>query len=178
MGDLAYAPIRRVFEISDPDAVALDVLLAPHHCSKKVMYAPDEDGAMEFKRDIMDALEDSASPGAYVVSSSQPFPPADKPGANPPHNGAKQRYQEIIDADHFLCTQEHGGEQDPRPIVFALGSDGFTLVTEEEVDESGGVTRLAKVAAGAISLAAAQRQVKRARGTDAAPAKAVGFGHR
>jgi hypothetical protein len=142
------------------------------------MYAPDEDGEEELKRDIMDALENAAGPGAYIVGSSQPFPPADKPGANPPHIAAKQRYQEIIDADHFLCTQEHGGEEGPRPIVFALGSGGLALVTEEEVDESGGVSRLAKVAAGAISLAAAQRQVKRARGTDAAPAKAVGFGHR
>jgi hypothetical protein len=178
MGDLAYATIRRIFDISDSGTVAWDVLLAPHHCSKNVMYAPDEDGEEELKRDIMDALENAAGPGAYIVASSQPFPPADKPGANPPHIAAKQRYQEIIDADHFLCTQEHGGEEGPRPIVFALGSGGLALVTEEEVYESGGVSRLAKVAAGAISLAAAQRQVKRARGTDAAPAKAVGFGHR
>jgi beta-lactamase superfamily II metal-dependent hydrolase len=178
MGDLAYATISRILDISDAEAVAWDVLLAPHHCSKKVMYAPGEDGEEERKDDIMVALEDAAGPGAYIVASSQPFPAADKPGANPPHIAAKQRYQEIIDADHFLCTQEHGSEEDPRPIIFALGSDGLALVTEEEVDESGDVSRLAKVAAGAISLAAAQRQVKRARGTDAAPAKAVGFGHR
>jgi hypothetical protein len=177
MGDLAYPTISRIFSISPSETVAWDVLLAPHHCSKKVMYAPGDSGDEEFKRDVMDALEDAANPGAFIVASSQPVPLADTHGANPPHAEAKKRYQDIIEAGHFLCTQEHGGEADPRPIVFALDSDGLALIAESDV-KGDGASRLAKVAAGAIGLAAAQRQVKRARGTDAAPARPVGFGHR
>jgi hypothetical protein len=174
MGDLAYPTVSRIFKISEPTAVAWDVLLAPHHCSKKVMYAPDDEGEEEFKEDVMEALEDAASPGAYVVASSPPVPSTDQPSADPPHAAAKKRYQEIVEAGHFLCTQEHGGEADPRPIVFALEDGGFVLVTETELQA--GASRLAKVAEGAIGLAAAQRQVERARGTDAAPVRPVGFG--
>ena len=63
----------------------------------------------------------------------------------------------------------------PCPIVFALGATAPGLVTEEEVDESGGATRLGKVAAGAISRRRPAAGEARTR-NDAAPAKAVGFG--
>jgi beta-lactamase superfamily II metal-dependent hydrolase len=174
MGDHAYATIIRIFDVSDDDSVAWDVLLAPHHCSRKVMYAPGDDGKEEFKSDVMDAFEKAAGTGAFIVSSSQPIPATNKPGDNPPHADAKHRYQEIVDADHFLCTQEHGGQDAPHPIVFAVGGAGLELVAVDEAADQAG--RLAKVAEGAADLAAAQRQVKRARGTNDAPAKPVGFG--
>jgi hypothetical protein len=113
MGDLAYPTISRIFSISEPDAVTWDVLLAPHHCSKKVMYAPADNGDEQFKLDMMDAFESAANTGAFIVASSQPVPSTDTPGANPPHAAAKKRYEEIVEAGHFLCTQEHGGEATP-----------------------------------------------------------------
>ncbi len=44
LGDLAYATLQRIFSrTNDANRVAWDVLLAPHHCSRKVMYT-DEQG--------------------------------------------------------------------------------------------------------------------------------------
>ena len=42
LGDLSYPIIKRIFEVSKADDLAWNVLLAPHHCSKAVMYWQDE----------------------------------------------------------------------------------------------------------------------------------------
>ena len=42
LGDLSYPIIKRIFEVSEEDDLAWNVLLAPHHCSKAVMYWKDE----------------------------------------------------------------------------------------------------------------------------------------
>ena len=43
LGDLSYPIIKRIFEVSKEDDLAWNVLLAPHHCSKRVMYWKEED---------------------------------------------------------------------------------------------------------------------------------------
>jgi hypothetical protein len=175
LGDLAYATLRKIFDISDADTVGWDVLLAPHHCSKKAMYVSDE-----LKQDILDDLDTAAGVSAYVVSSSDPVPASNKPGDNPPHALAKARYQELGIVD-FLCTQEHGSVKEPKPVVFALVA-GVGLELESVEDAKGaGATTLSKIvagaaAAGAVGVAAAA--VRRARRAETAPAKPVGFGRR
>ena len=45
------------------DRVEWDVLLSPHHCSKKAMYAEGEDGEEEPKQDILDQFQMLCQPG-------------------------------------------------------------------------------------------------------------------
>jgi hypothetical protein len=164
LGDLAYPTIRRIFDETrrhgNMHRLLWDVYLAAHHCSKKVMYQPDENGNDVLKQDILDELEEAQAAGGDIVASSSEFPAANKPGDNPPHILARRRYEAIVD-DEFLCTAEYSTPENMRPIVFSLTNNGLELVDDALAD------------AEASSLAAA---VAAARGADAPPAKKVGFG--
>src|SRR5579859_3405857 len=98
------------------DRLAWDVLLAPHHCSKAVMYA---DGKLQ--RDVLDAFGRHARGGAVIVSSSMPIPARNDDGENPPHANAKARYLDVVGEDKFICTQEWPDQAKPVPVVFGLG---------------------------------------------------------
>ena len=200
-GDLAYETIKKVFEYSEasdrPERLAWHALLAPHHCSKKVMYV-NEDGKDVLQTDILELLEKHASENAVVIVSSGEFPEANKPGDNPPHLVALARYEEI--ASDVLCTATYPNAAAPQPIVFGLGAGGLELLELEEVvkSESKALGGSALVGGAAIlGLIAATRAIRRrreggqprprglgnigdavttVRGTDAAPRQAVGFG--
>ncbi len=155
MGDLNYPIVRRIFDRSEAETLAWNVLLAPHHCSKSVMYWKDEDEETlkpEMVRDIGNAALD---PG-YVVSSSEPVPARNEPGDNPPHAKAKRQYERIV-PNEFLCTHEHPDKKNPEPIVFEVSENGFAYVGESEASKSMG-------------------DALRAAGVAVAPAEAVGFG--
>ena len=84
-------------------------MLSPHHCSKSALYWQDEDDDDEvLKVDLQDQIANHAKDNSYIIASSQPFPTKNKPGDDPPHLIARDRYQEI--APVFLCTGEHGDE--------------------------------------------------------------------
>ena len=186
LGDLAYSTLQRIFSCTkDPDRLAWDVLLAPHHCSRKVMYAANEHGREELKQDIMDAFDNSRGERAYVVASSEPIPGSNQPGDNPPHAKAKARYRELGIED-FLCTQEYGDINDPKPIIFTLTPGVGLEIQPIEAKETGSLEKaalvgIAAVAAGVIApklVGILRAAIKRARGADAAPTKPVGFGRR
>jgi len=194
LGDLAYETIQRIFDRTnenDPDRVYWDVLLAPHHCSRKVMYLPLGEGKEELKQDILDAFTASASETAYIIASAEPIPSSNKAGDNPPHVKAKRRYEEVVATDHFVCTQEYGGTDAPQPIVFAMTSEGgleLQPLQDTSDDTSGETSTKARrgwgalvvgglaVAAGIGGAALVRQTIKQARGTDAAPVRPVGFG--
>ncbi len=138
LGDLAYETIKKIFDFSAPkrpERLAWDVTLAAHHCSKKVMYAPGDNGEEELKQDILDTLTEHATDGAYVVASSRPFRDADKPGDNPPHLLARDHYDEVA-PEGVLCTGEYSDVDAPRPIVFGLcPGEGLVLLPVEELEE-------------------------------------------
>jgi beta-lactamase superfamily II metal-dependent hydrolase len=202
LGDLAYETIKKIFEYSEaadrPERLAWEVLLAPHHCSKFVMYVT-EDGQEVLKQDILDLLEAHAAESAVVVVSGPEFPKSNKPGDNPPHIIARDRYEEI--ASEVICTGEYPEADAPRPLVFVLGDEGFAALAIEEATEAAvgksadaglagaGIGILAALAATAIARRRAQRQQTQqrglgqvrqaattARGDDAAPQQTVGFG--
>jgi len=185
LGDLAYPTISRIFDITNnsknSERLTWDILLAPHHCSKKVMYEPTGDGDEEMKQDLLDAFEEHRGASAYIIASSEPIPAKNKAGANPPHAKAKARYEELgIDA--FLCTEEYGGTDTPQPIVFALlPEEGLVLQPLQAHDEKAarGVGILAALGLGLAAVGGAfavREAIRQARGTDAAPVRAVGFG--
>jgi hypothetical protein len=125
LGDLAYPDVKNVFDRSKAEDLLWSVFLAPHHCSKSVMYWQDE-GEEEptLKQPVLDAIENAADDrGAWIVASCDEIPATDEDGANPPHRIAADRYEELVDAGRFLVT----GDAAPEPLVFELGDEGLCL---------------------------------------------------
>jgi hypothetical protein len=163
LGDLSYPTVKRIFDISAADNVAWDVFLAPHHCSKSVMYGRDEGETEDtLKRPLLDKIEAAGSDDRYVVSSSGPIPSSNQPGDNPPHADAAKRYREIVPDGHFLCTGEHPSTTAPEPIVFEPSADGAVL--NESVSKQ------------ASRFSAMPGAIAAARGTTEPAQTAVGFG--
>ena len=158
MGDLSYPVIRRIFDRSRPATLHWNALLAPHHCSKSVMYWRDEGEDDEtLKEDMVRDIGNAALAPGYVISSSEPVPAKNDPGDNPPHAKAKTQYQRIV-PNEFICTHEHPNKKNPEPIIFELGPAGFAYVGEAESTKS-------------MSDA-----LKAAGGGAVAPATPIGFG--
>ncbi|WP_412469810.1 MULTISPECIES: hypothetical protein [unclassified Halobacteriovorax] len=130
LGDLSYETLKKVFETSqgnNEESIDFNVMLAPHHCSKKVMFLRSDDKKDEFQSDIMEMISKAMLDGGYIISSSEAFRNEDKDGDNPPHIKAKKKYLTILDSnDNFLCTQEHPNKESPEPIVFSVDNNGFT----------------------------------------------------
>lgn len=124
LGDLSYQGLKRIFERSDADDLSWDVFLAPHHCSKTVMYGSDEGESEDsLKQEILDSIEAGASENAYIVASSPPIPDEDEDGANPPHRVAADHYEELVQSGHFLVTGDYG----PDALVFEVVEEGVYL---------------------------------------------------
>ena len=122
LGDLSHPIIKRIFEISTADDLAWNVLLAPHHCSKAVMYWKDEgDDKEKLKKHIIDEMDAASKSPNRIVSSSNTVPSSNKAGDNPPHAKAKTQYESITTS--FLCTMDNANpivaEIDDQKILFA-----------------------------------------------------------
>lgn len=135
-GDLKYPILKQIFDRSDATDLQWDLLLAPHHCSKSVMYwRNDGEDEESLRQDIIDAIETAASSvgTTYIISSSDAVPNSDSPNQNPPHAKAKKEYLKIAS---FLCTQEYPSEADAQPIIFELTIQGLQLSDPVEADDS------------------------------------------
>lgn len=161
LGDHKYPVIREIFDVSkrhgNEGSLKWQVLLAPHHCSKSVMYQA-EDGKEVLKRDILDDLEAQQVGDGYIVASADSIPGSNKDGDNPPHAKAKARYEEIASGG-FVCTHDDGNQAEP--LKFIIHGSDIEYVGENN----------AKKGAGALDEA-----VSAARGSDATPSTKVGFG--
>lgn len=153
-----YPVIRRIFDRSDRNTLEWNALLAPHHCSKSVMYWKDEGEDDETLRpDMVRDIGNAALDPGYVISISEPVPAKNDPGDNPPHAKAKRQYQRIV-PNEFICTHEHPNRKNPEPIIFEISENGFAYIGESDASKS-------------ISDV-----LKSAGGSAVAPAVAVGFG--
>jgi len=158
MGDLGYPIIRRIFDQSEAATLNWNILLAPHHCSKSVMYWRDENKDDEtLKSDMVRDIGNAALNPGYVVSSSEPVPTSNDPGDNPPHTKAKKQYERIV-PNEFLCTHEHPDKKNPKPIIFEVSENGFAYVGGSEASKP------------------MSEALKAAGGAPTAPTVAVGFG--
>ena len=117
LGDLAHEALGELLESTDPSLLEFDVLVMPHHCSKRALF--DDDGDEDKK--VTEGMESAASVDAWAVASSPPIPESDEDGADPPHRVAWDKYSEIFGDDRVVCTGSHGSEADPDPVVFAVG---------------------------------------------------------
>lgn len=206
-GDLAYETIMKIFNYSEyhdrEQYLEWDLLLAPHHCSKRVMYVRTN-GKDELKTDILKAFERHAREDSAVVASSHPIPPADVDGANPPHKMAADRYKDY--ANRFICTMEWPSVADPSPVVLGIDANGAQIVEDQVVELSAKSAQVAKTAgrkrsrlsevaaaataagryaAGVVTVPETggmtgtnrvQAAIRADRGSEAAPTTAVGFG--
>lgn len=165
LGDLAYPTVNHIFERSEAENLEFDIFLAPHHCSKSVMYWQCEDDTEpKLKQALLDKIDAAARDDAYIVASCGPIPATNKVGDNPPHAKAAARYREIVADGHFLCTGEHPSEDAPEPLVFEVSDSGVKLRTAS-VSAAAGTSGVAKA-------------VQQARGSTRPPQRPVGFGRR
>lgn len=166
-GDREYPTIKQIFETTEKNQdnvpyLGWHVMLCSHHCSKAVMYWQDEGEDKEtFKKDIMDYFENYARKGAgYIISSSHSnFTDGD--GANPPHKKARNCYEKIVSAGHFICTHEYPDKKNPVPLVFTVDAEGFGF--DDKREKSKGPAGLATL--------------EEARGGTKPPSVQVGFGN-
>lgn len=161
LGDLSYPSVMQIFTEThahgNEDKLAWNVLLSPHHCSKKVMYEDDA-----YRQDVMDEFASCQLSPGFVVASSNEFKHANNPGDNPPHRRARNRYEEIVNND-FICTGEVSTPEHVRPIIFTATPGGMILAGDNyEMSESAENTLAAAIAA--------------AEGLYAPPVTKVGFG--
>lgn len=161
LGDLSYPTLMQIFGETHAHAndsfLKWNVLLSPHHCSKKAMYEDDV-----LRQDVMDEFANSQLSPGYVVASSNEFPGLNSAGDNPPHRKARNRYEEIVN-DAFLCTGEVSTPEQVQPIIFSATPNGIELDIENyDMSES------------ALSTLAAA--IAKVRGNNSPPVAKVGFG--
>jgi len=162
-GDLHYPILKRIFEVSDAADLAWNVFLAPHHCSKSVMFhCGDEDEEEQLQQDVLDMLEKNMGDPGYIIVSSLPIPATNEPEENPPHAVAKEKYEEIA-RNGVLCTHEHPNSDKPEAIVFMLKDGTFS---------KNNLSSKAHVVGGTVLA----RAVVKARGAAEPPGERVGFG--
>lgn len=160
LGDLDHGPIERIFERSEASDLEWNILLAPHHCSKSVMYVK-VDGKEQLDQTLVDAIEGAGADPRWIVSSSMPVPKINTAGDSPPHAKAKARYETMVNDGSFLCTGDHTDPAAPIPVVFEANKDGCTHVQ----------AKAAKTKQSAVAEA-----ISKGRGGDAPHATTVGFG--
>jgi hypothetical protein len=131
----------------DRDALAYDVLQAPHHCSwHSLSYDSwSECGEDAEASDDARAALGQARPGAFIIASSKPIKADD---SDPPCIRAKREYKAILDDvpnSMFLCVGEEPNTWSPQPL--------------ELIVTAGGVKRRvgARSAIGAVAAAAAPK---------------------
>jgi hypothetical protein len=162
-GDLKYPTLKRILDVSNAPDLYWNALLAPHHCSKSAMYWPNDGEQEETLQDgILKKIGQRAGSPAYIISSSKPFPARNKPGDDPPHLIARERYEEIV-PNMLLCTGEHGDQDAPTPIILAVTEQGVKYLGDDEAN-----SRWTGITIGAL--------VNSTRGTYKQPTEAVGFG--
>ncbi len=165
-GDLSYPTLREIFDQTKKHdnlrALNWNVLLAPHHCSKKAMYEKEADGNDVLKQDILDDLDARQLSPGFVVASSVAIPGSNTSGDNPPHAKAKNRYSEIVN-DDFICTGEYSTPKNMRPVIYTLTDHGIAQVDKDYTLAEATKEDLAKAIAAA-------------RGSSTPPAGKVGFG--
>ena len=148
LGDLSYPIIKRIFEVSETDDLAWNVLLAPHHCSKAAMYWKEEGEDKEnLKKHIVEEMDEASLEPNRVVSSSNPVPSSNKAGDNPPHAKAKTQYETITES--FLCTMDQDepivAEVDDNKVVLA-GVATAAMTASQAADEAQGSNETPKSA--------------------------------
>ncbi|HIV25475.1 MAG TPA: hypothetical protein IAB71_06780 [Candidatus Scatomonas pullistercoris] len=120
-GDLKCENWKEVIELN-PD-MTFDLLLAPHHCSWHAVSS--EDTHTGKANSVIEEFLEKSKENAYVVSSSKVIK---RDGDNPPSYRAKNVYiKHLKKQDRFKCTAEYPNADDPKPLIFKITGQGFSI---------------------------------------------------
>ena len=127
LGDLSYPIIKRIFEVSEADDLAWNVLLAPHHCSKAVMYWTDEGDAdkEKLKKHIVDEMDAASKSPNRIVSSSNTCAVHEQVRGQPaPRKGknAVREYHDVFPLHHGQ-RESNRGQAGGREDLVCRGRD-------------------------------------------------------
>lgn len=120
-GDITCENWKEVIKYNSD--LEFDIFLAPHHCSWHSVSTEDtKDG--EADEEVEDFLEKSKN-RAYVIASSKKIKRNDD---NPPSYRAKNVYiKHLQDDERFICTAEYPDEDNPKPLVMKITSQGVSI---------------------------------------------------
>lgn len=119
-GDATHTVWGNILDRSDEKDLRWDLFLAPHHCSWTYFGdTPYEDNPDPSEKSLK--MLSKKREGAYVVASCKPVKDDDD---NPPHQAAKELYQEEVGENRFLVTSEEPDEDQPQPLVFTMSKNG------------------------------------------------------
>ena len=120
-GDITCENWKEVIKYN-PD-LEFDILLAPHHCSWHSVSTEDtKEGTAD---EEIEAFLEKSKNKAFVISSSKKIKRNDD---NPPSYRAKKVYiKHLQDDERFICTAEYPDEDNPKPLVMKITSQGVSI---------------------------------------------------
>ncbi|MFR2765354.1 MAG: hypothetical protein ACLTA4_07310 [Clostridium sp.] len=120
-GDITCENWKEVIKYN-PD-LEFDILLAPHHCSWHSVSTEDtKEGTAD---EEIEAFLEKSKNKAFVISSSKKIKRNDD---NPPSYRAKNVYiKHLQDDERFICTAEYPDEDNPKPLVMKITSQGVSI---------------------------------------------------
>lgn len=137
-GDTDCTAMEKIRDRSDDEDLEYDLLMASHH-SSWTFFSTESTEKGEASKKVLEFL-DKKRDGAWVISSSRTQAAAKK-DVLPPHERAVKEYKKKVGDDHFLVTQEHPNEREPKPIIFDITSRGVKQRTRQESSVSVVVSR-------------------------------------
>lgn len=132
-GDSTVDIWERLAREMTADQLEWDVLLAPHHCSRRSLgrkVVKNGHESFEWSDAAYDGLDHPRSGKSHVVASSRKFGQK-----HPPHPEARDKYRKMLARggdvtqavmDRFKCTAGAQGEK-PGDVVFNFTASGMTL---------------------------------------------------
>jgi hypothetical protein len=117
---------------NEPDVLAYDILLSPHHCSwHSLSYDSRSEKGDDAK--VCEAAKSALSQiraGGQIIASSCAIKDDD---CDPPSLAAKQEYELIVKRGKgaFLCVGELPTEADPAPLEFVIGDGSLSRVVQK-----------------------------------------------
>ncbi|RXJ79339.1 hypothetical protein [Arcobacter sp. F2176] len=120
-GDSGADVLEYMHEIYPLSSFEYDILQAPHHCSKYSMYnqiGQGENKICELSETAFEILS-QAKTGAKIIASCREFG-----NETPPHNEAKEKYEEIVEISNFLYTAGHKKKGKVEPIELEFTQEG------------------------------------------------------
>lgn len=132
--DIDYEKLEEIVNITEyhdnNERLMWDIYKLPHHCSYKALGPEKGDKKTEPTETVRRFVEEYASKGGIIVSTSNPIPNTCEDGENPPHMPAANYYKEAVDGfdGQFIVTMEYPSETKPKPLEMLISNMGVTIL--------------------------------------------------
>lgn len=139
IGDATASVLDHIVTIAQfknrSDRLQWDLINIPHHCSYLALAESGHKGAYTTEPTIkVKELLTMGKKGSYMICSSEAFNTgkAAEAAIHPPHIQARRTYEASLTAvggQAFIVTGEHGGKQQPFPVVVHIQKSGLSIQT-------------------------------------------------